>query len=109
MTKIKLNLRIPIIDELGKVTVPGRNVGSALAQQMLQSGSNEETEIYKIFDWALTLGKGDRIDLNEGDAKMLRKWIVDNKELFILVKAPALKAIDALDFKRVKKIADKEE
>ena len=109
MTKIKLNLRIPIIDESGKVTIPGRNVGSALAQQMLLSGSNEETEIYKIFDWALTLGKGDRIDLNEGDAKMLRKWIVDNKELFILIKGPALRALDALDFKRVKKIAGKAE
>ncbi len=107
MTKLKLNLNKKIDPEISNIFpgigMPNETNGQAIAKIILQSNSTNEPNIYKLFDWALQLGKNELLELDEGDVKILRDWVVSHTELFLLIKTPVLRELDKLDFKEGKK------
>lgn len=94
----KLNLNLPIVDETGSQVTPERTVGQTLAFTMIKSVNEQEGDIIKFFDWAQKLGSNKVLEIDEGDVKKLKDFVLKNKELFIIVKAPILKALDKIKF-----------
>lgn len=95
----KLNLDLPIIDELGNIVMKETSLAKALGGIMLKSTSTSDSDILKYFTWALELGKKGFVEIDKADAKTIKDFVVGNSEIFIIVKAPILQAIDALKFK----------
>jgi len=99
MKKAKLDLKEFVKDETGKVAQGNMLISTAIAQRMLQSGSKDEAVIIKMVNWAMELGKEGYIEIDEGDVKTIKDWVVQNEELFVIIKAPTIKALDKLKFK----------
>lgn len=105
----KLNLNRPIVDEMGdpikkpnskgELIVDDTTLAKALGGIMIKSVSTVEADILKFFTWASELGKTGIIDIDEGDSKTIRDFVVNNADVFVIIKAPVLKAIDNLKFK----------
>ncbi len=95
----KLNLNRPIVDENGEQVMADSNLAKALGGTMIKSVSTTEADILKFFTWATELGKSGTIDIDEGDSKTIREFVLNNEDLFVIIKAPVLKAIDDLKFK----------
>lgn len=95
----KLNLNRPIVDESGEQVMAGSTIAKALGGTMIKSVSTVEADILKFFTWATELGKSGIIDIDEGDSKTIRDFVVNNEEVFVIIKAPVLKALADLKFK----------
>lgn len=95
----KLRLNIPLMDEEGKPVVPSATLAKVLGSTMLKSGNTVESDILKFFTWALELGKSGEIELDKADSVFLNKYIVEEPNLFIIVKAPIMQEIENLKFK----------
>lgn len=95
----KLDLNVPILDANGDVAIENTTIAQALGNIMINSTSTSENDILKMFTWALQLGENGCIDIDEADSKTIKDFIVNNKEVFVIIKAPVLKAIDDLKFK----------
>jgi len=95
----KLNLEGLVLDEKGVPIEGGKlTFGRALGKAMLTSNSTAEVDILKLFKWAGELSRTDEIEVDEIDAKIIKDFIINDENLFILVKAPIIKVIDALKF-----------
>lgn len=94
----KLDLKLPIVDEKGDQVASEETIGTTIGKLMMKSVSDTEGDILKFFGWAQNLGSGKPIDIDEADSKTIKKWITESKELYVIVKAPVLKAIDNLKF-----------
>lgn len=92
---MKLNLDLTVLDENGE-EVGDQNVAQIVAGRLMRNASKEESDILKFFSWAQDLSKNNELDLDKGDLKKLRKFILEDDMMFIVVKAPAIEAIDAL-------------
>lgn len=103
----KLNLNLPIIDEKGEPVqfkisegkFEERTYAQVLGGTLLQSTSTADSDILKYFTWAMELGKNGFIEIDKADAKTIKVFVTGNPEIFIIVKAPIIQAIDALKFK----------
>lgn len=93
-----LDLNIPITDEAGTKLPSGTTLAKSLGSTMLQSGQTKESDILKLYTWALQLGKTGILELDEADAVALKTFIIENTQLYIIVKAPVLKEIEKLKF-----------
>jgi len=67
--------------------------GKVLATQ-LATGSSKENDLMKFMDWAFKLHKGEIIDLDRVDQKLLREYIVET-QLTNLVKNQFLNTLDS--------------
>lgn len=94
MTTIDLNK--PILDLDGNPVQEGMTLGKALAAQLAHSGKGNAI---KFMDWALSLHRGETIQVDDSDYTTLTKFVEDS-ELRAFVKAPILRAmIEAKDSK----------
>lgn len=94
----KLDLNIQITDESGKPLANGVTLAKSLGSTMLQSGETKEVDILKLYMWALQLGKDGIIEIDKLDLIILKTFVIENKSMYIIVKAPILKAIEELKF-----------
>lgn len=94
----KLNLNKQVVDEMGQSIKSDKTLGQTLAFTLIKSINKNEGEILKYFEWAGKLGKNESLTLDEGDAKILKDFVLGNDDLFVIAKAPILKAVDALKF-----------
>lgn len=91
MTTIDLNK--PVLDLDGK-EFPEMTLGKALAAQLAYAAKGNSI---KLMDWALSLHRGEPIQVDDADYTMLTKFVEDS-ELRAFVKAPILRAmIEAKD------------
>ena len=97
MEKLKLNS--PIMDEFGQIVIKDMTIGQSLASRLMKSVSNDETKILKFYNWAKVLGKDNPLELDEVDAELLKQFVINDQELFNIVKAPVVRAINSLKFK----------
>ena len=95
----KLNLKELVVDEEGLPIEGNLTFGRALGRAMLTSNSTAEIDILKLFKWAGELSRTYMIEIDEIDAKTIKNFIINDENLYILVKAPIIKKIDLLKFK----------
>lgn len=69
--------------------------GHLLAQSLVSSNGKAGDPI-KFFDWALTLYKEGKIQIDASDINILEKFVIGNETLTCLVTAPILKKISLL-------------
>jgi hypothetical protein len=94
----KLNLNIPMLDENGEVIMEGRTLGLGIGAQLLQTNFQDENDIIKFFGWAGTLSRNEELELDKADAAKLKEFIINDPNLYLVSKAPALELIDKLKF-----------
>jgi len=93
MSKVKLGFQIN--DEEGKVIGDGRSAGKILAGSLMRTASKDkEADILKYYDWAMKLGKNEPLELDEGDVTILKDFITKDEMMFVLVKAPLIRALN---------------
>lgn len=94
----KLQLDFPVFDEDGKNIDPQKSAGKLLAASLLRRASNDEGDITKLFGWAMILAKDEPIEIDKGDYKKLKTLVVSDPDMFIILKAPLLDALEKLKF-----------
>jgi hypothetical protein len=94
----KLNLNVPVVDETGSILNPEKTLGQTLAFVMVKSINKVETDIIKFYDWAQKLGENKPLEIDEADSKKLKDFVINNEDMYLVVKAPIIKAIDKLKF-----------
>lgn len=67
------------------------HAGKLLATLLVKSTDAENP--VKFFDWALSLHRGEAIEVDKGDMEILKKFVKGHANLFALVKAQILEAI----------------
>lgn len=93
-----LKLNTPLLDLEGNDVEPKTTLALALGNTLLQAVQKNEGDILKYFDWAGQLAKAGEIKLDAGDAVALKKFIIDHDGLYVITKAPILKAMADLKF-----------
>lgn len=64
--------------------------GTTLAKLIANSNAGDPL---KLWDWAVTINKGEVLELDESDFETLVKFIKDNQQLTILSKAQLLRTM----------------
>lgn len=83
---MKLNFNFNLTDLDGKEIEKG-NVGKILANTLVNQSKGD---VLKFWEWALSLNKGDIIDLDTSDQEVLKTFIKDTELLPVLTKAQLL-------------------
>lgn len=94
----KLNLDIPILDEFGAPVMPETNIAKTLAGTLIRSMATVESDIVKHFEWAGKLAKSGVLELDKSDSENLKTFVINNEEIFNIVKAPILSLISKLKY-----------
>jgi hypothetical protein len=82
--KIDLNFNLTELD--GKEIANG-NAGKLLAQNLVQQSKGDAL---KFWDWAVSLNKGEAIDLDSSDQETFKNFVKDSESLPIIAKAQIL-------------------
>jgi hypothetical protein len=91
---MKLNLNINVKDIYGKeidnagVKV---NAGKVIAEALVNTPKGD---VLKHYEWAQKLAKGQPLELDKSDTEYLKKFIENNDNFFIILKAQALEAFE---------------
>lgn len=100
MSAIKVNLDKPLFNldgtKLKKFDNTGTEVGEETMGKVLASYlvSQSQGEALKYYDWAVTLYKGDEIQVDKADFNKIKKFVEDSQNLYILSKAQILKELE---------------
>ncbi len=86
---MKINFKQPLTNLEGKVIE--ENMGKVLSQALAQLNKGESV---KIWAWALSLYKGESLELDKVDFGVLRGLIEASEALTILAKAQLLTTMD---------------
>jgi hypothetical protein len=70
------------------------NAGIILSQELAREMVTDETKILKFFDWSKLLSNKKPLDLDKADQEILKKAIIDNKNLIALIKGQLLEKFD---------------
>lgn len=101
--KIKLNFNFHLIDGDGSAIqerlndgtkLPPKPVSKLLGELLLRDVLTDETKIVKFFDWARELNKSGELEVDRADAKVLKDFIIDNKNMFVVAKAQMLQKFE---------------
>jgi len=92
--KLDFNYNLVGLDGIGltqdeEVLIAGKVLATQLA-----TGSSKEPDLMKFMDWAFKLYKGEIIDLDRADQKLLREYMVET-QLTNLVKNQLLNTMDS--------------
>jgi hypothetical protein len=92
--KLNLNFEVcslsgdPIEDASGKTVT----VGEAIANSLVRTSKNS----VKFFDWAIKLNKGEDLEIDVADKRLLEDFVTSDETLNNLVKGPVLKVLGDL-------------
>lgn len=91
-TKSKVDFNFPIKDHAGK-EIKDKNAATILGETLLVDVLTEETKIIKYYDWSGELKASGFIILDAADQIELKKFIIENKSLYVFAKAQMLRAM----------------
>lgn len=90
---INLNFEVKNLDDT-KIETAGKILASSLMTAIVG-------DPLKFYDWAQDLNQQKELILDESDIKTLYDFVKDHKELFVVAKAPIMKAINnAKEYKK---------
>jgi len=83
---MKLNFNFNLTDLDGK-EIKDANAGKLLANSLIQQTKGDAV---KYWEWALSLNKGDILDLDTSDQETLKTFVKDSETITVLGKAQLL-------------------
>ena len=86
---MKLDFNFDLLG-LDEQPIEGANAGKLLANALAQGSKGDAL---KFWDWAVSLNKGEIIDLDSSDQETMKNFIKDSDGFTILAKAQLLKVI----------------
>lgn len=98
---MKLNFNFNLTDLDGKDLIErdgtAVNAGKLLANALVQQTKGDAI---KFLEWALSLNKGEIIDLDTSDQETLKKFIESNESIIVLAKGALLKVFTKVQDKK---------
>jgi len=82
----KLDFNFNLVDLDGK-PIDSANAGKLVANALVQQSKGDAL---KFWEWALSLNKGEALDLDSSDQETLKNFIKDNENFAIIAKAQLL-------------------
>jgi hypothetical protein len=86
---MKLDFNFNLIDLDGN-QIENANAGKLLANTLVQQAKGDAV---KYWEWALSLNKGEVIDLDSSDQETLKNFIKDSEALAVLAKGQLLQVL----------------
>jgi len=86
---MKLDFNFNLIDLDGNA-IENANAGKLLANTLVQQAKGDAV---KYWEWALSLNKGEIIDLDSSDQETLKNFIKDSEALAVLAKGQLLQVL----------------
>jgi len=83
---MKLDFNFSLVDLDGK-PIDSANAGKLVANALVQQSKGDAL---KFWEWALSLNKGEALDLDSSDQETLKNFIKDNENFAIIAKAQLL-------------------
>jgi hypothetical protein len=87
---MKLDFNFNLVDLDGN-QINNANAGKLLANTLIQQSKGDAI---KYWEWALSLNKGEVLDLDSSDQETLKNFIKDHEQLTILTKAQVLEVLN---------------
>lgn len=92
----KLNLNLPILDEVGVHILKEQTLGTAMAKALSKSAPTTVAEIEKFYNWAAILGKNKELEIDQPDLETLKQFTILHPSMPAQIKQPVKLAIDKL-------------
>lgn len=93
---MKINLNFQLLDFDGRpASGDGRTLGQLIAHLLITADLDDEPDILKFYNWAKNLHEGHAIDLDSGDQKKFKDFIIKHKQPSVLVKNKIIEIMDA--------------
>jgi len=86
---MKLNFNFDLLG-LDEQPIEGANAGKLLANALAQGSKGDAL---KLWDWAVSLNKGEVLDLDSSDQETIKNFIKDSEGFTILAKAQLLQVL----------------
>jgi hypothetical protein len=86
---MKLDFNFNLLDLDGK-QIDNANAGKLLANTLVQQSKGDAL---KFWEWAVSLNKGEILDLDSSDQETLKNFIKDSENFAIIAKAQLLQII----------------
>jgi hypothetical protein len=86
---MKLDFNFNLVDLDGN-QIENANAGKLLANTLVQQAKGDAV---KYWEWALSLNKGEVIDLDSSDQETLKNFIKDSEALAVLAKGQLLQVL----------------
>jgi hypothetical protein len=86
---MKLDFNFNLIDLDGN-QIDNANAGKLLANTLVQQAKGDAV---KYWEWALSLNKGEILDLDSSDQETLKNFIKDSEALAVLAKGQLLQVL----------------
>lgn len=86
---MKLNFNFDLLG-LDEQPIEGANAGKLLANALAQGSKGDAL---KFWDWAVSLNKGEVLDLDSSDQETIKNFIKDSEGFTILAKAQLLQVL----------------
>jgi len=86
---MKLNFNFDLLG-LDEQPIEGANAGKLLANALVQGSKGDAL---KFWDWAVSLNKGEVLDLDSSDQETIKNFIKDSEGFTILAKAQLLQVL----------------
>jgi len=86
---MKLNFNFDLLG-LDEQPIEGANAGKLLANALAQGSKGDAL---KFWDWAVSLNKGEVLDLDSSDQEKIKNFIKDSEGFTILAKAQLLQVL----------------
>jgi len=86
---MKLNFNFDLLG-LDEQPIEGANAGKLLANALAQGSKGDAL---KFWDWAVSLNKGEVLDLDTSDQETIKNFIKDSEGFTILAKAQLLQVL----------------
>lgn len=91
---MKVNFNVPVLNLDGKPINEGlepANLGKVLGNTLVMVSQGD---VLKFYGWAMKMNNGDVVDLDKSDQETLKKFVTENQNLTILVKAQILELLE---------------
>jgi hypothetical protein len=86
---MKLDFNFNLLDLDGK-QIENANAGKLLANTLVQQSKGDAL---KFWEWAVSINKGEILDLDSSDQETLKNFIKDSENFAIIAKAQLLQVI----------------
>jgi hypothetical protein len=86
---MKLNFNFDLLG-LDQQPIEGANAGKLLANALAQGSKGDAL---KFWDWAVSLNKGEVLDLDSSDQETIKNFVKDSEGFTILAKAQLLQVL----------------
>jgi type IV secretory pathway protease TraF len=83
---MKIDLNFNLVDLDGKA-IENANAGKLVANSLVQQTKGDAL---KFWDWALSLNKGEALDLDSSDQETFKNFVKDSEHFAIIAKAQIL-------------------